>query len=281
MFPGLQSLRGVESASLLSWDSLCADTRIQKVRNPETRPLVSESGLWFRNGINGKLSRAKISHAVKHTCLSGVGMQVCWEITRATMLCHLENSCQWLCCVPASWREGEIPCWKVTWQLPNTSFLHWNLKVRSPSSNFPLAKAHFGCCKKYTKYLPCVALSPGWGSCDVYASPWLIYSCLTHRHCGPTYITWEMESTQHLSAFVPLTTHSAGGAAIMPSYVVPSHTAINTVTLRNSDTQRQAVPCAPVSFAMAKRILRAHWFKPWRSLGVSRLRQGPGICGAF
>lgn len=64
-----------------------------------------------------------------------------------------------------------------------------------------------------------------------------------------------MKSTQHLSAFVPLTTHSAGGAAITPSYVVPNHTPINTMTLRSSDTQRQAVPCTLVSFAMANRIL--------------------------
>lgn len=57
----------------MCWDYL-ADTRIQKVKNPQTRALVSESGLWFRYGINGKLSRAKIAHVVKHTCLSG-----CWN----------------------------------------------------------------------------------------------------------------------------------------------------------------------------------------------------------
>lgn len=75
-----------------------------------------------------------------------------------------------------------------------------------------------------------------------------------------------MESSQHLSAFVPLTTHSAGGVAITPSYVVLNHTAINTMTLKSSDTQRQTVPRALVSFAVADHIVRAHWFKPSHSL---------------
>lgn len=41
-----------------------------------------------------------------------------------------------------------------------------------------------------------------------------------------------MESTQHLSAFVPLAAHSTGAAAITASSGVPNHTAINTTTLR-------------------------------------------------
>lgn len=90
-----------------------------------------------------------------------------------------------------------------------------------------------------------------------------------------------MESTQHLSAFVPSATHSAGAAAITPSYGVPSHTAINTMTLRSSDTQRKAGPCAPVSFAKANQTLGAHRFKPSSSLEVNRVKQGPGICGVF
>lgn len=126
------------------------------------------------------------------------------------------------------------------------SFLPQNLKARSPSSSFPLDMGHFGWHKKYTKSLPGVTLCPGWGSCDVYASPWPIYSCLTHSHCDPTHIIWEMESTQHssakhLSAFVPLTTHSAGGVAITPSCVVLNNTAINTMTLKISVTQRHCL----------------------------------------
>lgn len=79
ILPRVQSHRGPESPTLTSWELACArntwkipEYRNSGIQRPELPALRQGSNLEM--GINGKGSRAKIAHAVKHTCLLG-----CWN----------------------------------------------------------------------------------------------------------------------------------------------------------------------------------------------------------
>ena len=92
-------------------------------------------------------------------------MQGCWAISRATLLCHLDNSCQLFYCVLFSCQGHGWERWGMQGPLWEMSLSTYPVSLFYPKQKaFTLRKAHLGCGRGDTPDSSHVSLlSPGWG----------------------------------------------------------------------------------------------------------------------